>query len=166
MVASITILMITCPSLSPKKENNKPEFIYVPKRSFKNYDIEKFQDCLAKQNWALLDTINDINFAWRYVYEGVLLEANAICPFKRININKHRPEWFNTALTELGRERDILFRKYRNSKVKDGQSLSRALAKRREYNIRVKNTKRDFLKDQSSCVMATSRNSGNLLMTY
>lgn len=51
-------------------------------------------------------------------------------------------------MMEVARDRDRLFNKYRNSKKKNNRLYQQAVAKRREFNKLVKNSKDSFYKEE------------------
>lgn len=50
---------------------------------------------------------------WDMVYKALLFEIDEMWPSILVKVRKHRPVWFSSALSEISRERDILFERYR-----------------------------------------------------
>lgn len=65
-----------------------------------------------------------------------------------------KPVWFTGEMSEIARDRDILFRNYRRGKKKNDALYHRAIEKRKEFNKLVKILRDSFFKQQ----LATHKN--------
>lgn len=50
--------------------------------------------------------MDDVNCAWDFFYNVILMEANTMCP---ITVRHDHPAWFNTNLIKLSTKRDNLY---------------------------------------------------------
>ena len=91
-----------------KRQKIKHERGYVIGRSYMNYDKIAFQNNLKNLDWSIIFLLDNPNDAWNMLYKAILLEADKMCPKRKIKISYNRPTWLTEELTEIGREREIL----------------------------------------------------------
>lgn len=117
-------------------------------RIFKNYSPEIFSKNLMDLDWSIFDLLTDVDDMWNMILQAILFEIDRMCPVSQMKFNCSRPEWFTSDLYELAKDRDRLFRKFRQSKKKNEQLYQRAVLKRREFAKLVKLTKDSYFKEQ------------------
>ena len=91
-----------------KRQTIKHERGYVIGRSYMNYDKIAFQNNLKNLDWSIIFLLDNPNDAWNMLYKAILLEADKMCPKRKIKISYNRPTWLTEELTEIGKEREIL----------------------------------------------------------
>lgn len=131
-----------------KREKILQERVEIRKRKMVDYDVAVFSDKLINLDWSVLELLQDVDEMWDMIYKGLLYELDLICPFVFIKVKKNRPVWFSTTLASIGRERDLLFDRYRRGGRKNNSLYVEAVKKRREFNVLVKRAKKDFFKEQ------------------
>lgn len=85
---------------------------------------------------------------WYMVVQALTYEADRQCPYRWIKINMNKPPWFTSEMSEIARDRDILFRNYRRGKKKNFDLYQKAVTKRKEFNKLVKVSRDSFYKEQ------------------
>lgn len=137
-----------CPVYIVKKRiMEDKEFCYLYKRSFRSYDIITCQERLEALDWSILKLLN-VNDMWLMVKKAIAYEADLQCPYKWIRIDKNRPLWFTTHMSEVARSRDILFRNYLRGGKKNQSIYEKAVTKRREFNSLVKKSRDSYFREQ------------------
>ena len=76
-----------------KRQKIKHERGYVIGRSYMNYDKIAFQNNLKNLDWSILFLLDNPNDAWNMLYKAILLEADKMCPKRKIKISYNRPTW-------------------------------------------------------------------------
>lgn len=128
-----------------KKHMKMPhDRVEIRKRKMADYDVDLFGHRLKNIDWSIIDLLNDVDEVWDMIHKGLLFELDLLCPFNFIKVKKHRPIWFGGYLSVIAKERDLLFDRYRRSGKKNKALYNQAVQKRREFNVRVKNAKRNF----------------------
>lgn len=146
-----------------KRERVINEYEYIYKRSFKNYDVDKYSEILTELDWSIIDLLDDPNIAWSMVYKGILRVVDDQCPFKHLKVRTNKPVWFNSELCYMERERDILVRNYKRKRIKDETSYQRISLKRKEFNRKLQLTKQNFFKEQIELFKGDSKSFWKLL---
>lgn len=113
------------PIIVIKKRRKLPrKFEYKFARNYKGYDADQFTDNLVHLDWSIFDMLTDVDDMWTMILQAITHEMNHMCPIKKIKINISKPEWFSSELYELAKERDRLFRKFRQGNRKKSDNLS------------------------------------------
>lgn len=84
---------------------------------------------------------------WNMVLNGIVYEANLLCPYRWNTVRCHKPIWYNSSLTSLATERDGLFNAFNRSKGKNVNIYWLAVSKRKEHNREVKKSKENYFKE-------------------
>ena len=129
-----------------KRQKIKHERGYVIGRSYMNYNKIAFQNNLKNLDWSIIFLLDNPNEAWNMLYKAILLEADKMCPKRKIKISYNRPTWLTEELTEIGRERDIAFRYARRKKSEAAFAHARNL--RNEYNREIHNATCEYVMGQ------------------
>lgn len=143
-VSSLGVVDFNCSDHLPiyivvKKEKetyHKAKFIG---RSYANFNKEEFQAELMSTNWGRLYGTLDVNDAWEFIYNQILLIADRICPMKEFIIRRDHPQWFNHEIIELSVNRDYLYR-VSHQKSESENSRLRAEAKKLKNLVKHKLT--------------------------
>lgn len=134
--------------LVKKRVKTNTARVEVRRRKKTNYDREVFKQKLLDLDWSLLDVLDDVDVMWGMIYKGLMYELDIMCPYTFVKIRKSKPVWFNGALADLARERDVLFSKYKRGGCKNQELYAQAVRKRRAFGVLVKSSKKTFFRDQ------------------
>ncbi len=63
---------------------------------------------LAHYNWNRIFLIPDVESAWIYFYDGVVLIINRNAPLKKFCVKGRDNPWFSEALSALMHEQDVM----------------------------------------------------------
>lgn len=116
-------------------------------RSYKNYDKVLFMEKLSSLDWSVLNLLSNVDDMWNMILQAITYETNIMCPVKQMRFNISKPEWFSSDLYELAKERDQLFRKFRQSKKRNVAMYQKAVKKRRDFSKLVKSAKETYFKE-------------------
>lgn len=89
----------------------------------------------------------NVDQMWEMIIQALKYEADLQCPFKWIKVKTNKPVWFTSYMMEVARDRDRLFRNYRNSDKSNARLYQQAVEKRREFNKLVKSSKDCFFRE-------------------
>lgn len=123
------------------------DFQYVYKRSFRDYDADEFRCRLAALDWSILDLL-EVDCMWQMTVQALTYEADILCPYKWIRVNVNKPPWFTSEMSEIARDRDILFRNYRRGKKTNNLLHQKAVEKRRKFNKLIKESRDSYYNEQ------------------
>lgn len=129
-----------------KKVSRKFKFKLL--RSYKNYDSNVLKERLMNLDWSIFDLLTDVDDMWNMIQEAIRFELDYMCPIKEIKINTTKPEWFSNTLYEITKDRDRLFRKYRQGKRKKPAFISGSSKKRRAFAKLYKSANESFFQEQ------------------
>lgn len=111
-----------------------PLIIY--KRLLKHFNEQAFLHDLAQEEWSRIDLIPTVEDAWTFFKTTFSSALNRHAPFKKIRTKNRYSLWFSTELSEMIREKHVLWRRARASgSVSDWQSF-RELRNRCTQSIR------------------------------
>ena len=54
--------------------------------------------------------MSDVNEAWNYLFNQILLEANMMCPLTTFKFKRDRPPWYIDELRDLSVNRDYIYK--------------------------------------------------------
>ena len=110
-----------------KSEKNKFEFTG---RSYKNYNIDVFQDSLRELDWVEFFGIDDPNECWEVLYNRIINILNNMCPEKLFKVNSYREDWMNKDIMERIIDKDKALKKAK--RTNDSEDWTRAKYLRNE----------------------------------
>lgn len=139
------------------------EFVYIRKRSMRHYDVDTFSLNLQQLDWSVMRLLDDVNIAWKMLYEGILIEIDKLCPYREFKVNKNRPAWYGSTLCNLAHERDMLNRAFRRKGCRDELIYQNLVRKRKEFNRVVRETKKHFYLEQINQYQKDQKNFWKLL---
>lgn len=80
--------------------------------------------------------------------QAIIYEADLMCPVIEMKFNVSKPEWFTSELYETAKDRDRLFRKFRQGKKKNEGLYQLAVQKNRKFSKLIKLAKDLYFKEQ------------------
>ena len=86
--------------------------------------------------------MSDVNEAWNYLFNQILLEANMTCPLTTFKFKRDRPPWYNDELRDLSVNRDYIYKVATRSG--DPTDFEHARFLRNQVNSRIKSAKADY----------------------
>lgn len=131
-----------------KRKKILRKFEYKTARSYKYYDSDLLKNRLTNLDWSVFDLLTDVDDMWNMIQEAIKFELDRMCPIKEIKVNTSKPEWFNNTLYEIARDRDRLFRKYRQGKRKNLILYQEAVKKRKAFSKLFKTAREEYFQEQ------------------
>ena len=98
-------------------------------RSYRNYNIEIFQDNLANYNWDILYDCDDVNQAWSIILNRIESEIESMCPLKDIKIKKQKDPWITNEILELINDKHFLLSTAKQNSVRGRLASSKSRQK-------------------------------------
>ena len=126
-----------------KVKNSKIEF---KGRSYKNYDINVFQDSLREIDWRDFFGIEDPNECWDLLYSRIIGILDKMCPEKNFKVNIYREEWMNKDIMERIIDKDKAIKKAKKSNDKNDWEYAKRL--RREVGQLVELSRKSHFQEE------------------
>lgn len=109
----------------PRNNRNIPREI-LRIRSYSDYNFDAMSDSLLFHNWNRYYYLcDDVDIAWRYLFDEMLHNADFYAPYRCINTRAVTVPWYTTELLEGSIERDRLFMSARRSPTSESLKLAR-----------------------------------------
>ena len=70
-------------------------------RSYKNYNVENFQQLLIDHDWTGLEEINNPNDYCEILLQGITEEINKLCPLKKMILKDYGDPWITREIVEV-----------------------------------------------------------------
>ena len=132
--------------ITKKKQNINPGNMSFTGRSYKNYNVEQFQETLNNENWNELFNIDDPNIAWDFLINKVMKILDLMCPLRNFNIKKYKEEWMNRDIMELIIDKDKALKKAKRSRNPDDFNIAKRL--KLEIGKIIRNAKENYLNNE------------------
>ena len=132
-------------------------------RSYRNYDIETFQDRLQQHNWGNLVAETCPNKIWAELIEVIEMYINEQCPLKEFRISRVKEPWITPELLEFIKDKDKALKKAKRTRLPEDWVLARRL--RNECLARVRNCKAEFIKNELTSNQDDSKKFWNSIKT-
>lgn len=110
--------------------------------------LKELKSQLVNLDCSIFDLLTDVDDMWSMILHAITYEIDCMCPVREIKINVSKPEWFSSELYELSKERDHLFRKYRQGNRKYQISYQTAVTKRRAFSKLLKTAMETYFQEQ------------------
>ena len=114
-------------------------------RSYRNYNMEAFQQGIREANWDDYNHSGVVTEKWD-IFENIIREnIDRMCPLKIFKIKQEKEPWVTNELIELIKDKDLILRRAR--KRKDHQLWTEAKRIRNQCISRIRKAKADFIKE-------------------
>ena len=105
--------MILCSKKQKKITKTKCNFVG---RSYKNYNIDIFQQNIKDTNWDEFDESPSVTTKWEILEKMIRSNIDAMCPLKTYKIKQEKEPWITNNLIELIKDKDKALRQAKRSK--------------------------------------------------
>ena len=130
-----------------KKVKKPKKILTVKGRSFRNYNIDKYQQTILKDNkWKTFWLSPDVNTKWKLFYEIVCRAADQHCPLVSMKFNIDADGWITKEVLESIVEKNRLFKIARTNQTTNDWQLFK-IHRKYSRNLLL-HTKEEFLKNQ------------------
>ena len=112
------------------------------KRSFKNYNIQLFQERLIDENFPSYDMFSNIDIAYSDFLKKLSRVINSVAPDKETRIKNNSQEWFDNEIFKKIKHRNTLLENFKKSKTQVDKDIYREA----QCNVQkmIKNKKKTF----------------------
>ena len=129
-----------------KKANVRRELIDFYGRSYRNYDIENFQQHLINHNWEVYWGFEDPTHCWEYITSLIEDYMDISCPIKRRRVRNSGEPWLNNEILEAIFEKD---QAWKEAKVtKNTEDIREAKRLRNQVKDIIRRAKRDYIQEE------------------
>ena len=129
-----------------KKEKPEKTKMTFYGRSYRNYDVNIFQETLINQNWDAFYLIEEVNEAWSFLHEAIQNAIDAMCPLKNIKIKKKKDPWISNELLEFVNDKNDLLQIAKTTQSDEDWQAAR-IARNLVASL-IKDAKRDYLTNE------------------
>ena len=115
-------------------------------RSYRNYNIDLFQDRIKNSDWTFLQTTDNPEDQWENWLNIITREIDIMCPTKTFRIKQIKQPWITPRLLELIKDKDKALKNAKKSKNRDLWNEAKRI--RNACTNRLRKAKADFIKEQ------------------
>ena len=132
--------------ISRKKQKTIKNKITFKGRSYRNYNIDIFQDRIKEFDWVDYFGIEDPTVCWDTLFSRIIEILDDMCPEKYYNINSYRECWMNRDIMERIIDKDKALTKAKKTGNPDDWNIAKFL--RNETGQLVERVKKQYFEDE------------------
>ena len=114
-------------------------------RSYRNYNLNNFQNKIMNADWSVFDGELTVTGKWNEMLKIIYKNIDAMCPLKTFRVKQVKEPWITPPLLELIKDKDIAMKRAKRRNDPELWKLAKTL--RNRCTKRLRDARADFIKD-------------------